>query len=208
LRFRGLAFARWDDGTIFFGTDDRRKKPSAASWPALKRLLHDLEAHRRPLPGDTRHPFYRLRPERWLESIVRKDVTRIDTALDSQFVYTQVFANSDGEHGILDVLTVTRNGRLAILELRAAEHIHLPIQAADYWLCIGRHLRPGDFPRYGYFTDIELRPAPPLVYLVAPALRFHPATDVLLRSLAPELEVVRGGFAEDWRSGLRVVLRQ
>jgi hypothetical protein len=31
---------------------------------------------------------------------------------------------------------------------------------------------------------------------------------VLLRSLTPELEVIRVGIAEDWRSGLRVVLRQ
>ena len=208
LRFRGLAFARWDDGQVSFGTGDRREKLSPASRPALKRLLNDLEIHRHPLASNTRHSLHRLQSERWLESIVRKDVTRIDAALDSRFVYAQVFANSGGVHGILDVLTVTRAGRLAILELKAAEHIHLPIQAADYWLRIRRHLQQGDFPRYGYFTGIELQPSPPLVYLVAPALRFHPATDVLLRYLSPEMEVVRVGLAESWRRGLRVVMRQ
>jgi hypothetical protein len=66
----------------------------------------------------------------------------------------------------------------------------------------------GDFSRYGYFPGIELQATPPVVYLVAPALRFHPSTDALLRFLSPELEIIRVGLAEHWRSGLRVVMRQ
>jgi hypothetical protein len=58
-------------------------------------------------------------------------------ALDARFAYSQVFASSAGEHGILDLLTVTRSGRLAIVELKASEHIHLPLQVADYWLRVG-----------------------------------------------------------------------
>ncbi len=106
------------------------------------------------------------------------------------------------------MLAVTRSSRLAILELKASEHIHLPLQAGGYWLRIRRHLEQCDFARYGYFPGIELQAAPPLVYLVAPALRFHPATDILLRFLPPELESTRVGLAESWRRGLRVVMRQ
>jgi hypothetical protein len=208
LRFRGLAFARWDDGKVFFGANDPRERFGLASGPALKLLLRNLETHRHSLATDTRHSLYRSQPERWLESIVREDVTRVDVAFDPRFVYAQVFANVGGEHGILDLLTVTRAGRLAILELKATEHIHLPLQSADYWLRVRRHLEQGDFPRYGYFTGIALQAAPPLVYLVAPLLRFHPATDTLLRYLSPELEVVRVGLAESWRRGLCVVRRQ
>jgi len=208
LRFRGLAFARWDDGNVFFGSGDPRTKLTSASEPALSQLLNALEVHRHPLASETRHSLYRQQAERWLESIVRQDVTRIDAALDSRFVYAQVFANSYGERSILDVLTVTRAGRLAILELKTTEHIHLPLQAADYWLRIRRHLLQGDFPRYGYFTGIELQPAPPIVYLVAPSLRFHPTTGMLLRHLSSEMEIVRVGLAESWRRGLRVVMRQ
>jgi hypothetical protein len=62
--------------------------------------------------------------------------------------------------------------------------------------------------RYGYFPGVPLQAAPPLVYLVAPALRFHPATDELLRYLLPEVEVARVGLAESWRRGVRVVMRQ
>jgi len=208
LRFRGLPFARWDDGHVFFGINDAREELTPTSRPLLNNLLHDLELHRYPLASDTRHALYRVQPERWLESIVREDVTRIDAMLDQRFVYAQVFANAGGEHGILDLLTVTRQGRLAIIELKASEHIHLPLQAADYWLRVRRQLQSGEIARYGYFPGVELQQASPLVYLVAPALRFHPTTDDLLKYLSPELEIVRVGFAESWRRGLHVVMRQ
>jgi hypothetical protein len=208
LRFRGLPFARWDDDRVFFGIPDALEELTPSTQPALKNLLHQLEIYRHALTGDTRHLLYRAQPERWLESLVREDVTRIDAALDPRFVYSQVFAHAGGEHGILDLLTVTQTHRLALLELKASEHIHLPLQATDYWLRIRRHLEQGDFTRYGYFPRIELQAAPPLVYLVAPALRFHPATDTLLRYLSPQLEVFRVGLAESWRRGLRVVMRQ
>jgi hypothetical protein len=103
---------------------------------------------------------------------------------------------------------VTCSGRLAIGELKASEPIHLPLQAARCWLRIRRHLERCDFDRYGYFPGIELQAAPPLVYLVAPALRFHPSTYILLRFLSPELENTRVGLAEGERRGLRVVMRQ
>ena len=208
LRFRGLAIARWDDGRVFFGASERREELSAASRPALKQLLNELETYRHPLATDTRHALYRAQPERWLEASIREDVTRVDARLDARFVYAQVFANAGGEHGILDLLGVTRCGRLAILELKATEHIHLALQAAGYWRHVRHHLERDDLSRYGYFPGVQLQAAPPLVYLVAPALRFHPATDALLRYLAPELEVVRVGLAESWRRGVRVVMRQ
>jgi hypothetical protein len=83
---------------------------------------------------------------------------RIHATLDSRFVYAQVFANTSSERNILDLLTVKRDGRLAILELKAAEHIHLPLRAANYWLRIRHHLQQGDFPRYGYFTASNCNP--------------------------------------------------
>lgn len=209
LRFRGLGFTRWDGGKILFGIGgDLRQKLTPASQSTLNQLLKDLENYRNPLATNTRHPLYRVQSERWLETIVRNDVARVDASLDPRFVYTQLFASNSIERGILDVLTVTRSGRLAIIELKAAEHIHLPLQAADYWLRIRHHLQQGDFPRHGYFTDIQLQNAPPIVYLVAPALRFHPTTGVLLRQLSPEIEIVRVGIAESWRRGLRVAMRQ
>jgi hypothetical protein len=208
MRFRGLPFVRWEETRVSFGIPAPEKELTPSSSPEFERLLRNLEIHRNPLASDTRHPLYRVHPERWLEALVREDITRIDAALDPRFVYTQVFASMAAEHGILDLVGVTRAGRLAILELKAGEHIHLPLQAANYWLRVRRHLEQGDLSRYGYFPGIELQAQVPIVYLVAPALRFHPSTDALLHYLAPDLEVVRVGLAESWRRSLRVVLRQ
>jgi hypothetical protein len=103
---------------------------------------------------------------------------------------------------------VTRSGRLAVIELKASEYIHLPLQAADYWLRVRRQLQSGEIARCGYFQGVALQQVPRPVYLVAPALRFHPATDDLLKDLSPELEIPRVGLAESWRRGLRVVMRR
>jgi len=95
LYFRGLPFARWKDGRVFFGINDCGKEFTPASRPSLKRLVQNLEVHRHPLATDVRHPLYRAQLERWLESLVREDVTRVDAALDARFVYSQVFASAE-----------------------------------------------------------------------------------------------------------------
>ena len=123
------------------------------------------------------------------------DLTRIDINLDPEPVYEQVFARAGQQHGVLDLLAVTRAKRLAILELKATENPDLPLQAADYWTRIRRHQVHGDLARYGYFPDTELQSVPPIVYLVAPTLRFHPTTATILSYLNPEMEVVRVGVA-------------
>ena len=48
----------------------------------------------------------------------------------------------------------------------------------------------------------------PLLMLVAPALRVHPATDTLLRYIAPEIEWSLIGIDESWREGVRVIFRK
>jgi hypothetical protein len=61
---------------------------------------------------------------------------------------------------------------------------------AKYWLRVNRHLEQEDFPGYGFFPGTQLRPTPPVGYLVATALGFHPATEVLLRYLNLQMDVV------------------
>ena len=48
---------------------------------------------------------------------------------------------------------------------------------------------------------------PPLVYLVAPFLRFHRSFATLARAIRPEVEMYRFDLGEDWRAGVRVVRR-
>jgi hypothetical protein len=73
---------------------------------------------------------------------------------------------------------------------------------------VRQHQLQGDFSRYGYFVGLELQRKPPLLYLVAPGLRFHPATETILRYLSDDIEVLRVGLNESWRGGLQVVFRQ
>jgi hypothetical protein len=208
LRFRGLAFARWHENKVYFGSDSVWQELRQENERALKQLIANLQNFRNSLASNLRHPLYRAQAERWMQTLVCQDVTRIDIALDPAHVYEQVFAQVAGQHGVLDLLCVTRARRLAILELKATENLDLPLQAADYWSRIRWHQQQGDFARYGYFPGLELQAAPPLVYLIAPALRFHPTTDSLQRYLSPQMEIIRVGLAESWRRGLRVMFRQ
>jgi len=206
--FRGLEFARWSIEGLSFGLDESRLPLPKAAEPALERLLHQLELHRYSLAEETTHPLYRKAPERWIETMIREDPTKLDPQLDPRYLYSQLPALTAGNRGILDLLGVTRRGRLVIIELKASEDIQLPIQAVDYWLRVRRHQREGDFERYGYFPGIDLDSKPPLVWLVAPALQFHSTTEVLLKYLSPEIRVTRIGLNENWRRGLKVTFRQ
>ena len=59
LRFRGLEFARWRLGEIWYGLGDHQLVLTPGKWPALEALVRQLETHRHPLASDTRHRLYR-----------------------------------------------------------------------------------------------------------------------------------------------------
>ncbi|MGH9715198.1 MAG: hypothetical protein ACRD4R_00480 [Candidatus Acidiferrales bacterium] len=206
--FRGLEFARWSKEGMKFGLGDAQEFLTSVKEPALERLIRRLELHRSPLASETTHRLYRFAPERWLEALLQGDCTRLDAQLDPQYLYSQVPALAGGDRGILDLLGVTRRGRLVVVELKASEDIQLPLQSVDYWLRVRRHQRDGDFERYGYFPGVTLDPKPPLVWLAAPALQFHPKTETLLKYLSPEISVTRIGLNESWRRGLKMMFRQ
>jgi hypothetical protein len=208
LRFRGLEFARWRMGAMWYGLGERQDILTLEKWPALAALVQQLDAYRHPLATDTKHRFYRAQPERWLETMVATDPGRIDPRLDPRHMYAQVPAFSYGDRGMIDLLGATRDGRLAVIELKASEDIHLVMQAVDYWLRVRFHHAQNDFCRFGYFPEIPLNAKPPLLYLVAPGFRFHPSMNIVLRYLSPEIEIARVALAENWRRGLKVVFRQ
>jgi len=109
---------------------------------------------------------------------------------------------------MIDVLACTRDGRLAVIELKADEDIHLPLQGLDYWSRVEWHHARGEFQRFGYFPGRQLSDKKPLLMLVAPALHVHPQTDTLLRFLSEEIEWCMLGIDEHWRTGVRVVFRK
>jgi len=216
-------------------------------------------------------PLYRSAPERWLESMLRKDLapltrslapgpaldlqprtrkpllvdddpdtignradapafaldadgntlteaapeSRAIPRLDPHHVYAQVPAIAGAsDRGLLDLLGVTADGRLAVIELKASEDLHFALQGLDYWIRIRHHhLQPvtsglGALQRHGYFNGVELAPLPPRLYLVAPALHIHPATEIVLRYLSPRVEWHLLALDERWRSQIRVIWRK
>lgn len=146
-------------------------------------------------------------PERVLEGQVRAHIESIDATLLPSPVYSQVPALAGGQRGILDLVAVDRGGRLAVIELKASEDIHLPLQALDYWMRVVWHLERGEFPARGYFPGIELRAESPRLLLVAPALDFHPQTETILRYFSPAIEVERLGLAVEWKKAVEVMFR-
>ena len=105
------------------------------------------------------------------------------------------------------LLAVERGGRLAVLELKASEDVHLPLQALDYWMRVKWHLDRGEFGAKGYFPGIELHNQAPRLLLVSPALDFHPSNESVLRYFSPRVPVERVGVGLEWRKELKVMLR-
>ncbi len=187
--------------------------------PENERELGELVARlfaRRSADGDKRDPLYRMQPERWLESVLRRDIVLLDAHLDPAHVYTQVPAFAAADRGMLDLLGVTRDGRLAVIELKADEDLHLALQGLDYWVRVRwHHLQNpdhmsglGEFQRHGYFGGVRLSPEPPRLFLVAPALRIHPATETVLRYLSPRVEWTLVALDERWRKKVKAVWRK
>jgi len=158
--------------------------------------------------GPKNHALWRMRPERWLESSVVANIEALDRRLRQEWVYSQVPAFSAADRAMIDILAMTRDSRLAVIELKANEDIHLPLQGVDYWSRVAWHQSRGEFMRFGYFSGGDISTQAPLLLLVAPALHVHPATDTILRYLSPKIEWELLGIDERWRDGVRVVFRK
>jgi hypothetical protein len=217
LRWRGLEFARARMGAeavtfrskqeIVFGVGAEERVLDDHNWPEFLGLLTSLRDARHPY-GHRHDRLFRMHPERWLESLVIGDVSVIDERLEPESVYSQVPAFSAADRAMIDVLTLTRDARLAVVELKADEDIHLPLQGLDYWARVQWHHSRGEFLKFGYFGGREMSSDSPLLFLVAPALHVHPSTDTILRYISPEIEWAFVGIDERWREGVKVVFRK
>ena len=229
--YTGQSFNRIDEITVGAGAqetvlNERNRDELRAIIAELFERRRAVEVHCdavganriRPAQDTTRanDPLYRMQPERWLESVLRRDVKSLDERLDAMHVYTQVPAFAAADRGMLDLLGVDREGRLAVIELKADEDLHLALQGLDYWIRVRwHHIQSadpasglGEFQRHGYFRGVRLSPEPPRLYLVAPALRVHPATEIVLRYLSPRVEWELIALDERWREKVRVVWRK
>jgi len=212
------SFARVDE--ITFGAGAHETLLTEDSEALARSLFARLFAARHP-DGVHAEPLFRLQPERWLEAQFRARISEMLPSLRSDMLYTQVPALSTGDRGLLDLLTLDREARLVVVELKADEDLHLPLQALDYWIRV-RALnadrkedphRSGSgplsaFERMGYFNGMAVSTAAPRLILAAPALRIHPANESVLRYLSPEVPWELIAISEHWRRELSIVFRK
>jgi hypothetical protein len=216
LRYLGLPFARVrrvaGREQLWFGVEGRARRVLSDEVCAehFAKLLAELAAHRRPDAPERRHALYRAAPEAWLESLLRRDVTRLDAGLRLAPLHAQFRASRASGLGAarpVDLLALRRDGRLVVVELKVSEDAALALQGADYWRRVRAHQLAGHIKSARLFGDAEVSDEPPLVYLAAPMLRFHRSFHTLARCVRPEIEMYRLDLNEDWRSGVRVVRR-
>jgi hypothetical protein len=230
LHLHGLEFARVRHGfaagsfthrdEVTFGAGANETPLTDETEEKCRELLGRLFASRRP-DGAHTDPLYRMQPERWLEAELRAAIAEVLPGLRGDLMYTQVPALSTGDRGMLDLLTLDRHGRLTVIELKADEDLHLPLQALDYWIRVralnadrlsvagsggGRALSA--FERQGYFAGAEVSELPPRLLLTGPALRIHPANEPVLRYFSPQVEWELLAVGEHWRRELKVVFRK
>ena len=144
-------------------------------WP---RSWRGCAARTSPDPGN---PLYKRNPELWLESQVRAQLTDIHAPLVPGVVYGQVPSFAAGDRGVIDLLAVEHTGRLAVMEVKASEDVHLPLQALDYWMRVKVHPGAGRFFPSGLFSGHF--PDPRMAAAAAdwsPSLDFHPANETVL----------------------------
>jgi hypothetical protein len=197
FRVHGLEFARVGSE---HPSSERLSRLTARRAAELSRL-------RSPDAADRRDPLYLRNPEAWLESQVRAHIQEIDASLLAAPIYGQVPAFAATDRGVLDLLAIDTSGRLAVIELKASEDVHLPLQALDYWMRVAWHAEHREFQPNGYFPGHELRPEPPRLLLVSPSLDFHSSNERVLRYLSPQIPVERLGVGLEWRKELKVMYR-
>ena len=217
FRLHGLEFARVRHGVsaTSFAREDRITFGAGASEtplndetePGLRELVGRLFRSRHP-GGSVRDPLYRMQPERWLEAVLRADLAEVEPSLRPEPVYTQVPALAAADRGMLDLLAVTREGRLAVLELKASEDLHMPMQGLDYWMRVRALHAAGEIARAGYFPGVELSPEPPILYFVVTALRVHTTVDMLMKHISPEVDWRLVALDERWRKKRGVIFRK
>lgn len=214
LRYFGLPFARvrrvMGSEQLWFGTEGaRRRLLDEKTENELTKLLTELFEHRSANAADHHHALYRKAAEAWLESLLRRDITRLDPGLIIAPLYAQFRTARGGVLGVrpVDLLALRRDGRLAVIELKVSEAREHVMQGADYWQRVEAHRRRGHITRAKLFGDRKISNESPLVYLVAPTLSVHPAFNTLARSIAPDIEIYRFDINEDWRAGVRVMRR-
>jgi hypothetical protein len=194
IRLRGIEVARvTNEGTLY------------PLGEPLEDVIREVDAARR---QGSRHPLSRAHEEQWLESNLVGEIRKLIPAINIQHIYPQVPSFVGEERNIIDLLTITNEGRLVVIEIKASPDPDLPFQALDYWIAVERHRKAGDFANKGYFSGGPVRDEPALVVLVAPLLAYHKTIPHLIASLPREVPLMEIGINQTWKNRIKVLRRR
>jgi len=193
IRFRGLELARV--------TEKETRYPLGEPLePLIERLTQER-------CQGSRHPLAHAHEEAWLESNLIGQMRDL-LPVRQDCIYPQVPSFERDERKIIDLLTITDEGRLVVIEIKAAPDPDLPFQAFDYWLSVERHRKAGDFETNGYFKGIRIRDEAALLVMVAPLFLFHKTMGRLLATLPQTLPLLQIGINQGWKKEIKVLRRR
>ena len=194
IRLRGIEVARVSEKATVYPLGE-----------PIEQVIQELDAVRR---YRSRHPLARAHEERWLESNLISEIGQVLPSVDVQHIYPQVPSFMGAERNVIDLLTVTNEGRLVVIELKTSADPDLPLQALDYWIAVERHRKAGDFIKKGYFTGRTLRNEPAVLVLVAPLLAYHKTVGRVMGALPAEAPLIEIGINQSWKRQIKVLRRR
>jgi len=194
IRLRGIEIARVSDqGTVY------------PLGEPLGDVITELASVRR---HGSRHPLSRAHEERWLESNLVGDIGQLIPSIDTRHIYPQVPSFIGEERNVIDLLTVTTQGRLVVIEIKASPDPDLPFQALDYWIAVERHRKARDFQSKGYFPGCKLQHEPAMLVLVAPLLAYHKTAGRMIAMFPAELPLMEIGINQTWKNRIKILRRK
>ena len=171
----------------------------------IERVIQELAAARR---HGSRHPLARAHEERWLESNLIGNLHLVLPSIDGRHIYPQVPSFVGEERNIVDLLAITREGRLVVVEIKASADPDLPFQALDYWIAVERHRQARDFQQKGYFKGCSIRDEAAILVLVAPLLAFHKTLAYLRPALPGSIPLMEIGINQTWKREIKILRRR
>lgn len=192
VRFRGLEIAKVSDNTTSYPMGEPLE-------PLIEMLAHNRQF-------GSRHPLARAYEERWLESNLIQQIHEL-LPVRREWIYPQVPSFVGAERNIIDLLTMTPEGRLVVIEIKASADPDLPFQAFDYWQAVERHRKSGDFQKKGYFNSLKIQDVPSALIVVAPLLSFHKTFGRLVTALPRDLPLMQIGINQTWKREIKILRR-
>lgn len=205
LRYHGLPFLRirvvGDSTRFWVGVGTRRREVTEkALVDEVNQLIVSLAEHRRHDPPTRRHEYYKLAPEAWLESMLLRNIQRLDPNLVTTPVYNQFKTGQER----IDIFAARADGRPVIIEVKVGQDREALFQAIDYW----RKMESARVNNKNLFRQIFgqgiAENKPHLIYIVAPLLSFHRDFEFFIECIDPGIKVCRFELNEDWRKQVRV----